>query len=134
MNPLELVYCPETLALAVLASLGTELLKRLLDLFAGFGEESGGARSAMRLGADLRRQRIGLSQGLLPLVPLALGVALAFVLPYRPEVLEAAVGAPGAPSANLLYAGWGLLAGALGDYLYGRLREPWRAARNSRVG
>jgi uncharacterized membrane protein SpoIIM required for sporulation len=88
----------------------------------------------MREGADERRLHLGLTQGLMPIVPLAAGAFLALIAP-RPEALDvfAATLPPGLFEHGAVMA-WGAYAGALGDYLYGRFREPLKALRNYRAG
>lgn len=125
MNPLHVIYCWETLLLAGLASLCTEALKIGLDLsLSDRADIRDSLRRALRSGADIRKQHIGITQGFLPLVPVIVGALIALVLPTRPDEL----------AGYADYIGWGAFCGAVGDYAFTRAREPFKALKNDRTG
>jgi hypothetical protein len=131
MNPISLVYSLETLLIAVLAITLTQLAKLGIDIV--LSDDRKLQRAAIRNGADVRKQHPVLSQVVLPLLPLLFGFALPILLNLGPDVLIEYAKAHGNTSGDnkLLFGAWGVMCGAIGDYLYSRGHDTLRVAKGS---
>lgn len=127
-GPLEILYSPQALVCAVIATIITQAFKALMDVAWGRAIEratadmgpaaplpppkQGPYRSLTEIKAIGKQQRAPhwvLNQLLLPVVPVAVGIVYAWVVPYRPESLEAYM-----VNHHLVGTAWWLVVGAWG--------------------
>lgn len=111
MTPLDILYSWQSLFLAMVVAVMTQVVKTLLEDL--IERRSGGS------GREKRKASI-FNTTLFPLVPLILGGILGRFFPMRPEYLVRYVTENHA--STLVYVLWGVSIGQLSDYLYQRLK------------
>lgn len=114
-NPLEVLYSWQSLFLAVIISAITQALKTTIDIYYGSG--SGGRAH----GAVIRKSSLLMTGVLLPSIPIVFGMAMAVLVPVRPDPLESYVSQH--HDGPWVYAMWGGSVGQFADYIYQRIKK-----------
>lgn len=124
MNPLEIFYCWQTLAMASVIVGLTQSFKAGIEAFLTYRNVNAqrGGPGVVLSGKELRAQVKMLDNVLLPLFPLMAGACLAAMVPIRPDVLTQYVSqvAPGSHSA---FALWGAAVGQFADYIFTKAKR-----------
>lgn len=107
-GPLSVLYCWQSIVLAVGVSTGTHGVKRLVDFQLG--------------GKDARKSLVFFQSIFLPATPIVLGALIGAFVPLWPEPLTAyiATNALTGIKAKLVLAGYGAAVGQFADYAWSR--------------
>ena len=108
LGPLEVLYCWQSVLLAIGVATATHGVKRLFDVFAG--------------GKEARKKKIIINRLILPATPILLGAIGAAVVPILPEALIAYSTLHGLVGFKLVLvnAGYGAAVGQFADYVWHR--------------
>lgn len=108
LGPLEVLYCWQSILLAIGVATATHGVKALLDVLVG--------------GKEMRKKRIVINRLVLPATPIVLGAAGAVIVPLHPEALIAYIQLHSlvGMKAVLVNAGYGAAVGQFADYVWHR--------------
>jgi len=107
-GPLSVLYCWQSVVLAVGVSTGTHGVKRLVDFQLG--------------GKDARKSLVFFQSIFLPATPIVLGALIGAFVPLWPEALTAYIATNSLTGikAKLVLAGYGAAVGQFADYAWSR--------------
>lgn len=118
-NPLEILYCWQSLVGAIVIYVLTQLVKSVIVVWRGAWFD------------QTAQRRLVLKRYLMPAVPPFIGFLYAVSIPLRPDVLveyvttHALIGV----LASLCYGAWGISIGQLADYAYSKVTDALRQKR-----
>lgn len=117
MGPLDLVYSWQTVVIAVLVYMTTQLIKVALDMW--LSKSYGSLKVKTRLGKEMRQEKPILNRLVMPAIPVWVGVFLACVLPIRPDaIIDYTVAHTTGFNTYLVYSGWGAVVGQFSGWIY----------------
>lgn len=129
VNPLEILYCWQSLLVASAAVGLTQLVKTAYDVYRGRKApiDTDTIGDARRVGKSVRKAEgsVLVNRVILPGCPILFGVLSALVIPARPDPIMAYVTAHHLSvfSAMSIYAGWGAACGQFADYIFTRAKK-----------
>jgi hypothetical protein len=119
VNPLEILYCWQSVVGALVVYVLTQLVKSAIAAWFGAWFDATAHR------------RLVLKRYLLPAVPPLVGFVYAVSIPLRPDVLVAYVATHEivGHAASLCFGAWGICVGQLADYAYSKITDAIRQKR-----
>lgn len=112
LNPIDVLYCWQTLMMASVIVGLTQSFKASIEAFLTYKNKDAGLS-----GKELRARVKMLDSVLLPLFPLMSGALIGAFIPLRPEVLTTYVNQH-ASGSHGAYALWGAAVGQFADYIF----------------
>lgn len=124
MNPIEIIFCWQTITVAVIASGMTHFTKRCIDILRGMKDVDGNVDMWEAIGKELRRDSIVIDDVVLPGCVLFWGAVAAASLRLVPEVVleYVATHAPGI-RGYAIFASWGAVCGFFADAIFMKVRS-----------